>query len=52
MRSQSELESEISNYESLESILINPKLYYEIALAPNKDNDEIFPEEYGEYLAN
>ncbi|KRW99610.1 hypothetical protein PPERSA_03411 [Pseudocohnilembus persalinus] len=52
MRSQSELEREISNYESLESILINPKLYYEIALAPNKENDEIFPEEYGEYLAN
>lgn len=39
MTKKSELDAELASYDS--SIMINPKLYYEVAIAPNKKDDVI-----------
>lgn len=46
MRDESQLIQELDDYSDLGDIMINPNLYYEIAIAPNANSDVIKPIEY------
>lgn len=45
---KSDLENDLNEYNQLKGIMINPNLYYEIAVAPNKNDDVIPPITYTE----